>query len=243
MDLETSWLCFHFSVHLPLGAYRIKIRVRIYCRRWLGVRVSVQLVGRYIWASWGGLSSNIYLSLVFAEWPSFPFQVLRVQWGLCRQRQTVPRDPYHPLYLPLDLSKRGSSQPWEPWRSHGQLTVWVLCGADHNVSGVAAKSQWTSFLLFLQVWFCQGSHAEIQGRNMFVSPSAHETQALKVQCFIFSFLPCPPRCMGRKSWRWFRMSSAGSPWPPWLIRKSSLYMEASLIPLIWTCWRKFKGTK
>lgn len=102
-----------------------------------------------IWRSQGGLSCNICLFLAFTEWPSFSFQVLRVQWGLCRQRQTVPRDPHCPLYLPLDLSKGGSSQPWEPRGPHGQFTVWVLCGADRDIKGVTAKSHWTSFLLFL----------------------------------------------------------------------------------------------
>lgn len=82
---------------------------------------------------------NICLFFAFTEWPSFPFQVLRVQRGLRRQRQTVPRDPHHPLYLPLDLPKGGSSQPREPWRPHGQLTVRVLCGANRNVKGVAAN--------------------------------------------------------------------------------------------------------
>lgn len=92
--------------------------------------------GRGIWTLWGGLSGDIRLFLAFTEWPSFPFQVLRVQWGLCRQRQAVPWDPCYPLYFPPDLSQGSSSQPWEPRGSHGELTVWLLCRAEHNVEGV-----------------------------------------------------------------------------------------------------------
>lgn len=86
--------------------------------------------------AYGDLSGNICLFLAFTEWPSFPFQVLRVQWGLCRQRQAVPWDPCYPLYLPPDLSQGGSSQPREPRGPHGELTVRFLCGAEHDGKGV-----------------------------------------------------------------------------------------------------------